>query len=132
MAAKLTLAIVAVLVPDYDAGIAFYRDALGFTLVEDTDLGGGKRWTVVAPHSGAAVLLAKASNEAQRAAIGNQTGGRVGFFLQTDDFAGTHARFLKAGVDFLEDPRHEAYGSVAVFADPFGNRWDLIEPKALS
>ncbi|MEL6486162.1 MAG: VOC family protein [Pseudomonadota bacterium] len=125
----LTLATVTLVVPDYDAGIAFYRDALGFDLVEDTDLGGGKRWVVVAPQNGAALLLAKAADEAQRAAIGNQTGGRVSFFLHTDDFAATHARFTAAGVTFLEDPRHEPYGTVAVFSDPFGNRWDLIEPK---
>ena len=126
----LTLATVTLVVPDYDAGIAFYRDALGFDLVEDTDLGGGKRWVVVAPQNGAALLLAKATDEDQHAAIGNQTGGRVAFFLHTDDFADTHARFVAAGVNFLESPRHEPYGSVAVFSDPFGNRWDLIEPKA--
>lgn len=127
---KLTLATITLLVPDYDAGIAFYVGSLRFDLVEDTDLGGGKRWVVVAPHQGAQILLAKASDDAQRAAIGNQTGGRVGFFLHTDDFAGTHDRFAAAGVTFLESPRHEPYGSVAVFSDPFGNRWDLIEPKA--
>ena len=126
----LTLATITLVVPDYDAGIAFYRDALGFDLVEDTDLGSGKRWVVVAPHKGARLLLAKAADEAQRAAVGNQTGGRVSFFLHTDDFADTHARFVAAGVNFLESPRHEPYGSVAVFSDPFGNRWDLIEPKA--
>ena len=129
--ATLTFATVTLLVPDYDAGIAFYRDALGFDLVEDTDLGSGKRWVVVAPDNGAALLLAKASDEAQEAAIGHQTGGRVSFFLHTDDFADTRARFKAAGVTFLESPRTEAYGTVAVFSDPFGNRWDLIEPKAL-
>ncbi|MEM6585836.1 MAG: VOC family protein [Pseudomonadota bacterium] len=132
MSAKLTLATITLVVPDYDAGVAFYRDALGFDLVEDTDLGGGKRWVVVAPHKGAALLLAKATDEAQRAAIGNQTGGRVSFFLHTDDFADTHARFVDAGVSFLEQPRTEPYGKVAVFSDPFGNRWDLIEPKVSS
>jgi catechol 2,3-dioxygenase-like lactoylglutathione lyase family enzyme len=126
----LTLATIALVVPDYDAGIAFYRDALGFDLVEDTDLGGGKRWVVVAPQQGASLLLAKAADEAQTAAIGNQTGGRVAFFLHTNNFADTHARFVEAGVSFLEQPRSEAYGTVAVFSDPFGNRWDLIEPKA--
>ena len=127
---KLSLATITLVVPDYDAGIAFYRDALDFTLVEDTDLGGGKRWVVVAPQGGAALLLAKAADEAQTAAIGNQAGGRVSFFLHTDDFAESHARFVAAGVNFLESPRHEPYGIVAVFSDPFGNRWDLIEPKA--
>ena len=128
-APKLTLATITLVVPDYEAGIAFYRDALGFDLVEDTDLGGGKRWVIVAPQHGARLLLAEAADDTQCAAIGNQTGGRVSFFLHTDDFAETHARFVSAGVNFLESPRHEPYGSVAVFSDPFGNRWDLIEPK---
>ncbi len=131
MSATLALATVTLVVPDYDEAIAFYVGALGFELVEDTDLGGGKRWVVVAPHKGAALLLAKAADEAQTAAVGNQTGGRVSFFLHTDNFADTHARFVEAGVSFLEQPRSEAYGTVAVFSDPFGNRWDLIEPKAV-
>ncbi len=117
-------------VPDYDAARAFYVDALGFTLVVDTDMGGAKRWLVVEASGGGRLLLAKAANDAQSAAIGNQTGGRVGFFLQTDDFTGCHARFMAAGVTFDESPRSEPYGMVAVFSDPFGNRWDLIEPKA--
>lgn len=125
-----TLATVALVVPDYDSGIAFYRDALGFDLIEDTDLGDGKRWVVVGPEDGARLLLAKAANDTQRAAIGNQTGGRVGFFLETDGFDETHARFTAAGVTFHESPRQEPYGTVAVFSDPFGNRWDLIQPKA--
>ena len=78
---------------------------------------------------GAALLLAEATDDAQRAAIGNQTGGRVGFFLETDDFARDHRRFTEAGIIFKDEPRHEPYGTVAVFSDPFGNRWDLIEPK---
>ncbi|MEM9086017.1 MAG: VOC family protein [Pseudomonadota bacterium] len=127
---SLTLATITLVVPDYDTGIAYYRNTLGFNLVEDADLGNGKRWVVVAPDNGASLLLAKAADDAQTAAIGNQTGGRVSFFLNTDDFADTHARFTAAGVTFLEDPRTEAYGTVAVFCDPFGNRWDLIEPKA--
>ncbi|MDJ0979190.1 MAG: VOC family protein [Erythrobacter sp.] len=126
----LGIATVTLVVPDYEAGIAFYRDKLGFDLVHDTELGGGKRWVMVAPDSGAQLLLAQASDEKQRAAIGNQTGGRVSFFLHTDNFADTHARFTAAGVTFLESPRTEPYGTVAVFSDPFGNRWDLIEPKA--
>ena len=118
---------VALVVPDYDAAIAFYVGALGFELVEDTDQGGGKRWVVVRPPGGgAALLLARAVTEAQTAAIGNQTGGRVGFFLETDDFARDHAAFLAAGVMFEEAPRDEPYGMVAVFRDPFGNRWDLL------
>lgn len=122
------LALLSLLVPDYDAGIAFYVDRLGFDLLEDTDLGDGKRWVRVAP-AGAetAFLLARAANDRQSAAIGNQGGGRVWLFLQTDDFARDHARMQANGVHFEEIPRHERYGTVAVFQDPFGNRWNLIE-----
>ncbi|GAA4043597.1 VOC family protein [Parerythrobacter jejuensis] len=129
---SLTLATVTLVVPDYDQGIAFYAGALGFDLVEDADLGGGKRWVVVSPSDGANLLLARADNDDQRAAIGNQTGGRVSFFLHTDDFEATYADFAAKGVTFHEQPRHEAYGSVAVFSDPFGNRWDLIQPSSES
>ncbi|MDJ0627181.1 MAG: VOC family protein [Rhodobacter sp.] len=119
---------IAVVVPDYDAAIAFYVGKLGFTLLSDTDQGGGKRWVTVAPPGGgAALLLAKAVGDRQAAAIGNQTGGRVSFFLETDDFARDHAAMLAAGVKFEETPRTEPYGTVAVWRDPFGNRWDLIE-----
>ncbi|WP_299296212.1 VOC family protein [uncultured Erythrobacter sp.] len=124
-----TLATVTLVVPDYDAGTEFYVGKLGFELIEDVALGDGKRWVVVGPAGGARLLLAKAANDAQAAAIGNQTGGRVSFFLETDNFAETHARFMAAGVEFLEEPRHEVYGIVAVFSDPFGNRWDLLERK---
>lgn len=116
-------------VPDYDVAIDFYTSVLGFNLAEDTQLGNGKRWVVVRPNSGAALLLALAANDGQKGAIGNQTGGRVAFFLQTDDFAQSHAQFVKNGAIFLEEPRHEPYGTVAVFSDPFGNHWDLIEIK---
>ena len=125
----LRIATVALVVDEYDRGIAFYRDILGLELVADTPLGGGKRWVAVAGAGGARLLLAKADGEQQTAVIGNQTGGRVGFFLETDDFERDHGRLVDAGVRFLEAPRHEAYGSVAVFEDPFGNKWDLIEPK---
>lgn len=125
----MSLALTTLVVPDYDAGIAFFVGALGFDLIEDADMGGGKRWVVVGGADGGRLLLAKAANDAQTAAIGNQTGGRVGFFAHTDDFAVTHARLVDAGVQFQEQPRHEIYGTVAVFSDPFGNRWDLIEPK---
>jgi len=129
-----TLTMFALVVRDYDEAIAHYRDTLGFTLEEDTDLGGGKRWVVVAPpgagETGARILLARASNERQAARIGDQTGGRVFLFLNTDDFARDHARLLAAGVTFEEAPREEVYGRVAVFTDLYGNRWDLIEPKA--
>jgi len=119
---------VALVVPDYDAGIAFYVGTLGLELIDDQDLGGGKRWVRVAPPGGgAALLLARAVTDRQRAAIGNQTGGRVGFFLSTPDFDRDHARLVAAGVTFEEAPRTEAYGRVAVWRDPFANRWDLLE-----
>ncbi len=122
---------VTLVVPDYDGAIRFFVEALGFELLEDTPLEGGKRWVRVAPAGGgSALLIAKAANRAQEAAIGNQTGGRVGFFLETDDFDRDHARFLARGVEFLEEPRREPYGKVAVLRDPFGNKWDLIEPSA--
>ncbi len=122
---------VTLVVPDYDAGIAFYVDVLGFDLIADTDLGGGKRWVLVAPggDAGTRLLLAKADGPEQRLAIGNQTGGRVSFFLTTDDFARDHEAFAQKGARFLETPRREPFGTVAVFADPFGNKWDLIEPS---
>ncbi|WP_348541137.1 VOC family protein [Thalassococcus arenae] len=121
------LALVAILVPDYAAGLAFYVDTLGFSLIEDTDQGGGKRWVVVRPGAGATdILLARAVGD-QRAAIGNQGGGRVWLFVETDDFARDHTAWKAAGVHFEETPRHESYGTVAVFRDPFGNRLDLIQ-----
>jgi catechol 2,3-dioxygenase-like lactoylglutathione lyase family enzyme len=126
------LALTTLVVPDYDSGIAFFVGALGFDLIEDSDMGDGKRWVVVGGKDGGRLLLARAANEAQTAAIGNQTGGRVGFFAHTDDFTATRARLVDAGVTFHEQPRHEPYGTVAVFSDPFGNRWDLIEPKVMS
>ena len=124
------LALTALVVRDYDEAIGFYAGALGFDLVEDTPLGGAKRWVVVRPKGsdGAGLLLARADGEAQAARIGDQTGGRVFLFLHTDDFAGDYARMTAAGVRFVEAPRREAYGVVAVFEDPYGNRWDLIEP----
>jgi catechol 2,3-dioxygenase-like lactoylglutathione lyase family enzyme len=126
------VAMIAVLVRDYDEAIAWYRDALGFALLEDDDRGGGKRWVRMAPAGNAqfSLLLARATTPAQTAAIGNQHGGRVGFFLHTDDFARDHARLSAAGARFEESPRHEAYGTVVVFKDLYGNRWDLIERRA--
>ena len=122
-------------VDDYDRAIDFYVNALGFELREDRLLGAvpgnaAKRWVVVAP-AGAetGVLLAQAGNDAQRASIGRQTGGRVGFFLHTDDFRRDHAAMLAKGVHFVEAPREEPYGTVVVFEDPYGNRWDLVEPR---
>ena len=121
---------VTLVVDDYDAAIAYYTQVLGFELLENAARGGRKRWVLVAPrHSGGtALLLAQAANAAQRARIGDQTGGRVGFFLQTDDFRRDHAAFSARGVRFTESPRIEDYGIVAVFEDLYGNRWDLLEP----
>lgn len=126
-----SIATVSLLVADYDDAIRFYRDMLGFELIADTDMGNGKRWVLVAPpgRAGTRLLLARADGEAQRAAIGNAGGGRVMFFLETDNFLADHAAMLERGVTFLEQPRHEAYGSVSVFADLYGNKWDLIQPK---
>jgi catechol 2,3-dioxygenase-like lactoylglutathione lyase family enzyme len=117
---------VALVVPDYDAAIAFYVGVMGFRLTADIDQG-DKRWvTVQPPGGGAQLVLARAVGTAQRAAIGAQAGGRVFLFLQTDDFARDHAKMTVAGVAFEETPRVETYGTVAVWRDPFGNRWDLI------
>ncbi|MDQ1007623.1 catechol 2,3-dioxygenase-like lactoylglutathione lyase family enzyme [Streptomyces sp. V4I23] len=126
------IALVSLVVRDYDEAIAFYRDALGFDLVEDTDRGDSSRWVVVRPPgapAGTGLLLARAKNASERASVGAQTGGRVGFFLHTDDFARDHARMTAAGVRFLEEPRYEPYGTVAVFEDLYGNKWDLLEPQ---
>ncbi len=121
--------LVTLVVDDYDRAKAFYCDALGFDCLADEAQPEGKRWVVVRPkgEEGAALLLAQAASNSQRAAIGNQTGGRVGFFLKTDDFARDHAAMRAKGVRFLEEPRQEVYGTVAVFADPYGNTWDLIQ-----
>ncbi|WP_263574989.1 VOC family protein [Devosia aquimaris] len=118
-------------VADYDAAIVFYRDQLGFALLTDTDMGGGKRWVLVGPRDGGGtrLLLARADGPAQMAAVGDQTGGRVMGFIETDDFAAEHAGMLARGVVFREAPRHEPYGTVAVFEDLYGNLWDLIEPR---
>jgi predicted enzyme related to lactoylglutathione lyase len=126
-----TIATIALVVADYDEAIGFYRDAVGFALLEDTDMGEGKRWVVLAPPGGlgARLLLAKAVGPDQEAVVGRQAGGRVMLFLETDDFSADHMRMTANGVRFLEEPRHEAYGSVAVFVDLYGNKWDLIEPR---
>lgn len=123
--------LVTLVVPDYDDAVAFYTGSLGFALVEDTALGAGKRWVVVAPPSGhgTALLLARADGDVQRAHVGDQTGGRVAFFLTTADLDADHARMRAAGVEFEKEPWDEPYGRVAVFTDPYGNRWDLIEPR---
>ena len=126
------LAAVTVLVPNYREGLAFFRDVLGFTVLEDTPLGPSKRWVVVAPSrgAGAALVLAVPRNERQRTRVGDQTGGRVGFMLRTSDFRSDYEALLTRGVSFLETPRREPYGLVAVFIDPWGGKWDLIQPAS--
>ena len=120
---------VTLVVDDYDTAIAYYTQVLGFELIEDAPRGERKRWILVAPRNsdGIALLLAQAATDAQRARIGDQTGGRVGFFLHTDDFRRDHAALIARGVRFTESPRAEDYGIVAVFEDLYGNRWDLLE-----
>jgi predicted enzyme related to lactoylglutathione lyase len=125
---------VSLLVREYDEAIAFYRDALGFELLEDKAMGPGKRWVRLAPPGGqgAALLLAKAASEEQRTRIGNQTGGRVFLFLHTDDFDRTAERLQAMGGRLTEAVRYEVYGRVVVFLDLYGNKWDLIEPATIS
>ncbi|GAU69199.1 hypothetical protein SSP35_11_00180 [Streptomyces sp. NBRC 110611] len=124
------LGLVTIVVRDYDEAIAFYQDVLGFELLEDTRIDDRKRWVVVAPPGAreTAVLLARAATGEQEARVGDQTGCRVGWFLYTDAFERDYARMRAAGVRFDEAPRHEPYGTVAVFRDLYGNRWDLIAP----
>jgi catechol 2,3-dioxygenase-like lactoylglutathione lyase family enzyme len=123
------IAHVALVVRDYDEAIAYFTGALRFTLVEDSALGGGKRWVLVAPEGsgGTALLLARAVTPEQASRIGDQTGGRVFLFLHTRDFAADYAHMRAHGVDFTGEPRQEPYGRVVVFRDLYGNRWDLIE-----
>lgn len=119
---------IALIVNDYDEAIRFYVEKLNFVLIEDTVLSETKRWVVVAPQGshGCKLLLAKAANEEQRGRVGNQTGGRVFLFLHTDDFWHDYKTFLDRGVSFVREPSVEAYGTVAVFKDLYGNLWDLI------
>jgi catechol 2,3-dioxygenase-like lactoylglutathione lyase family enzyme len=125
-----SLSAVALVVRDYDEAIRFFTHALGFDLVEDTPLAPGKRWVVVRPPGGGtALLLAKAATPEQAARVGDQTGGRVFLFLQTDDFWRDYHDMQSRGVHFTEQPREEGYGTVAVFLDLYGNRWDLVEKR---
>lgn len=123
------LSLVTLLVRDYDEAIDFFVDALGFDLVVDTARNDGSRWVVVRPSGPgeSGLLLGRAATDEQRARVGDQTGGRVGFVLATDDFAGAHRRMLAHRVEFEEEPRLESYGTVAVFRDLYGNRWDLLQ-----
>jgi uncharacterized glyoxalase superfamily protein PhnB len=127
----LSLGMITVVVDEYDDAISHYVNDLGFTLIEDTVLTPEKRWVVVSPgSSGAHLLLAKASGDTQTAAIGNSTGGRVAFFLYTDNFTQTYESYLASGVEFTESPRSESFGQVVVFKDRYGNKWDLIESNS--
>lgn len=123
------LAYTAYLVREYDEAISWFVDALDWTLLEDSDLGGGKRWVRVGGRDGGELLLARATSPEQTAAIGKEAGGRVAFFVHTRAFDRDYARMLAAGVKFAETPRNEVYGRVVVFADLYGNRWDLIEAR---
>ena len=124
----LTLGMITIVVDDYDAAISHYVNELGFTLIEDTVLNPEKRWVVIAPgKEGAKILLAKAVSNEQRAAIGNSTGGRVGFFIYTKNFTETYELYKSNGIEFTETPRQESFGQVVVFKDKYGNKWDLIE-----
>lgn len=124
------LAAIALVIDDYDTAIEYYTSVLGFVLIEDTELGPGKRWVRISPPGSpqTQLLLAQAATEEQRARIGNQTGGRVFLFLHTNDFERDYALYRTRGVVFIRGPSHESYGTVAVFEDRYGNRWDLIEP----
>lgn len=125
-----TLAMITIVVRDYDEAVRYFTHALGFALIEDTARSATKRWVRVRPPGGGVeLLLAQAATPEQRAAIGRQTGGRVAFFLTTDDFDRDHAAMRARGVRFLEEPRREPYGTVAVFEDICGNRWDLVQPR---
>jgi catechol 2,3-dioxygenase-like lactoylglutathione lyase family enzyme len=123
------LALTALLVRDYDEAIDWYTKVLGFRLIADRDMGGGKRWVEIAADGGGALLLAKAKKPEELAAVGNQFGGRVGLFLHVEDFDAIYRRLTEANAGFDEEPRDEPYGKVVVFRDLYGNRWDLIEPK---
>lgn len=122
---------ISLIVKDYDEAIAFYTEKLGFVLLEDTPVHSEKRWVRIKPagdESGCSIVLAKATNEAQMSAVGNQTGGRVFLFLHTDDFDRDYTRYIEHGIEFITEPRIESYGKVAVFKDLYGNLWDMIEP----
>jgi catechol 2,3-dioxygenase-like lactoylglutathione lyase family enzyme len=129
---KQSIGAVALVVRDYDEAIAFFTQKLDFELIEDTDMGGGKRWVMVAPRGsgGIRLLLAQAASERQAASVGNQTGGRVFLFLYTDDFWRDYNAMKSRGVQFIEEPRNEPYGTVVVFEDLYGNKWDFIERKS--
>lgn len=121
----------ALVIPDYDEAIRYYTEVLLFRLIEDTDRGNGKRWVVLSPgaEDSCRILLAKAKNDRQAAAIGNQSGGRVFLFLHTDNFQRDYDHYVSQGVEMIDQPRSETYGRVIVFVDRYGNKWDLIQPS---
>ena len=127
------VAMFTIVVDDYDAAIAFYTKRMGFILLEDTDMGGGKRWVRISPDPTAetAILLAKAKNDRETQSIGNQTGGRVGFFLHTKDLKKVYDHLITNGVKLVRPICHETFGIVAVFEDIYGNLWDIIQPEEL-
>ena len=126
-----SIALVTFVVREYDEALSFFTDALRFTVIEDRQLGEGKRWLAVAPgeSTGASLLLAKAANSEQNEHVGNQTGGRVFLFLETSDFWSDFRRMQSVGVKFVEEPREEPYGTVVVFLDLYGNKWDLVQRR---
>jgi uncharacterized glyoxalase superfamily protein PhnB len=127
----LTLGMITIVIDDYDTAISHYVNDLGFTLTEDKVLTPEKRWVVVAPGAeGAKILLAQAATQEQIRAIGNSTGGRVGFFMYTTDFTETYELYKSNGIEFTETPRQESFGQVVVFKDKYGNKWDLIQDKS--
>jgi len=128
---KQTIDKIALLVRDYDEAVVYFTERLRFELLEDSDLGNGKRWVVVSPPggTGAALLLAKAATPDQLKCVGNQTGGRVFLFLHTDEFWRDYLAMKERGISFVEEPRHEPYGTVVVFRDLYGNLWDLVESE---
>ena len=128
---KQSIAHIALVVKDYDEAIKFYTEKLNFTLIQDTALSDTKRWVVVSPpgSAGCTLLLAQATNDEQKSRVGNQTGGRVFLFLHTDDIWRDFKSMNEKGISFVREPVEEAYGTVAVFSDLYGNLWDLIEPK---
>jgi catechol 2,3-dioxygenase-like lactoylglutathione lyase family enzyme len=125
------IALVTLVVREYDEAVSFFTDALRFAVAEDRPVGEGKRWVVVTPPgpAGASLLLARAATTEQRAHVGNQTGGRVAFFLETSDFWGDYRHMQSRGIKFTEEPRDEPYATVVVFLDLYGNKWDLLQPK---
>ncbi len=128
---KQKIGYISLIVPNYDEARDYYTETLNFDLLEDTDMGDGKRWLLIAPKgsTGTAIVLAEAKTNKEKRIVGNQGAGRVWLFLHTDDFYRDYDNYRNGGVQFLEEPRTEPYGTVAVFIDTFGNKWDLLQPN---